>query len=93
MKKQFDDRKNAENIAKHGLSFADIDGLDWSSAITRQDDRVDYGEARFVTYALLEGRLHCLVWTPRDDVIRPISFRKANAKERKRYDKAKNRPA
>lgn len=93
MKKQFDTVKNAENLAKHGLGFAAIDALDWSLSITREDDRINYGENRFVTYAPLDGRLHCLVWTPRDGAVRPISFRKANTKERRRYEKEKNRSA
>jgi uncharacterized DUF497 family protein len=90
IKNQFNDVKNIINTAKHGISFANIDDLEWDSAITRQDDRVEYGETRLITYAPLDGRLYCLVWTPRDDVIRPISFCKANAKERRRYDKERN---
>lgn len=86
---KFDPRKNAENIAKHGLAFESIEEIDWSTAVTAPDIRKDYAETRFMTYAMREGRLHCLIWTSREDELRPISFRKANARERKKYDQEK----
>jgi len=89
MVSSFDSKKNAINIAKHGVSFEEVALLEWDTAITRADNRVNYGEERFITYALIEERLYCLVWTVREENIRPISFRKANVKERKRYEKDK----
>ncbi len=85
--RRFDAEKNRVNIAKHGLSFDDIEALEWSTAITSDDSRTDYGELRFVTYGMRHNRLHCLIWTGRDGVLRPISFRKANAREREKYEK------
>lgn len=61
MAQPFDSRKNALNIAVHGLSFENIDELDWDMAITSKDTRADYGEERFITYAMRRDRLHCLV--------------------------------
>lgn len=87
---EFDPLKNATNLAKHGVSFEEIDSLDWSAAVTLTDDRFDYGEERKISYVTLEGRLHILVWTQRDEVMRPISFRKANKRERDDYEKDKN---
>ncbi|WP_370870862.1 BrnT family toxin [Bradyrhizobium sp.] len=49
------------------------------------DDRFDYGEPRFRAYGLLDGQPHCLVSTMRGDAHRPISLRRAHAKELKRY--------
>lgn len=83
----FDASKNRENLKKHGLSLADADDLDWDTAITNVDTRKDYAEVRLITYAIAFGRVHCLVWTSRDGAIRPISFRKANAREIKKYEK------
>ena len=87
MTDDFDSQKDAANRAKHGLGFEEIEELDWGKAVTRIDGRHHYGETRFVTYAMRGGRLHCLVWTPRDGGLRPISFRKANEKEKRRYEK------
>jgi uncharacterized protein len=90
MTERFDARKNRTNTLKHGASFAQIATMDWSTAITIQDQRMSYGEDRFITYAMIQNRLYCLVWTLRDQRLRPISLRKANLRERKKYEKEKN---
>ncbi len=87
MKIQFDDIKNAMNIEKHGFSLDAFELLDMSSAIFHEDKRKEYGEKRIRIYALLRGKLCTAVFTPRDNGYRIISFRKANAKERKKYEK------
>lgn len=53
--------------------------------ITIEDDRMEYGEKRFITVGLLEVRMIVLVWTPRGEARRIISMRKANAREQKTY--------
>ena len=55
------------------------------NTITIEDDRMDYGERRLITVGLLEERMIVLVWTPRGEVRRIISMRKANAREQKIY--------
>lgn len=87
MKQPYDIAKNQENIAKHGVSFDDVAGFEWDNSITRADDRRNYGEDRFISYGMLNNRLHVLVWTQRNGNVRPISFRKANAREREFYAK------
>ncbi|MEK6746010.1 MAG: BrnT family toxin [Pseudomonadota bacterium] len=87
MKNWYDQEKNQENIAKHGISFDDIAEFELENAFTKIDNRFDYGEVRYVSYGLKGNRLHVLVWTERNGEVRPISFRKANMKERKRYEK------
>ncbi len=82
----FDSAKNASNQARHGVGFDSVAELDWEQAVTKQDTRHNYGEERFLTYAMLNQRLHVLVWTARGDAVRPISLRKANARERRFYD-------
>ena len=88
---EFDSRKNAQNIAKHGVSFDDVQNFGWAESITTPDDRFNYGEHRSVSYGMLNNRLHILIWTIRNDKIRPISFRKANKRERDFYEKKKKR--
>lgn len=46
-----------------------------------------YPERRFVAMGYLEERLHVLCFTPILDGVRVISFRKANSREVKRYEK------
>ncbi len=47
--------------------------------------RQDYAEDRFITVGLLDTRLVVLVWTPRGEVRRFISMRKANDREKALY--------
>jgi len=78
----FDPAKEAVNLSKHGVSLArwvDVEIL----AIVG-DDRFNYGEPRFRAYGLLDGQPHCLVFTIRNGAYRPISLRRAHAKELKR---------
>jgi len=86
MEIDFDPNKNARNIAERGLSFERAAEFDFSSAVTRQDSRKPYPEMRLVTMGFLGERLHVLCFTPIAEGIRVISFRKANAKERKDYE-------
>ena len=49
--------------------------------VTAADIRLDYGEPRFTTVGVLDGRMVILVWTPRGEARRIISMRKANERE------------
>jgi len=51
--------------------------------ITFVDDRHDYGEARFISFGFLSGRVVAIVHTATDETIRVISFRKASRNEEK----------
>lgn len=82
---EWDDRKEAENVAKHGIDFTAARAFDWSLAIVSPDERVAYGEKRLIARGPLDGRLYVLVFTRRDDVTRIISFRKANRREQATY--------
>jgi uncharacterized protein len=82
---EFDAAKNDENIAKHGISFADFEGFD-GEPITLPDDRNDYGEPRFRSFGRIDGQCHCLVHTERAGALRLISLRRAHEKEVRRYE-------
>jgi hypothetical protein len=82
----FDPDKNDRNIQQRKLPFEQAAILDWSTAHIRRDDRKDYGECRYIALAFLEGRLHVLVFTETARGIRVISFRRANGRERRKYD-------
>jgi hypothetical protein len=55
--------------------------------VTILDDRFDYGEARFVTFGLLDGRVVAVAHTETDELIRIISVRKATGYEESSYFK------
>ncbi len=90
MEIEYDLKKNAKNIKERQLSFAEVANFQWESAIVEEDTRKDYPERRFVAYGLLDYRLHILCFTPITGGIRVISFRKANNREVKHYDEARN---
>jgi uncharacterized protein len=79
----FDPAKDAFNREKHGLSLARW--IDLDIITTYVDDRHDYGEVRYRAYGLIDGLAYCLTFTERNERVRPISLRRAHAKEMKRY--------
>ena len=88
MRIEFDPNKNAKNIAERNLSFSLAADLDWETANIIQDNRETYPEPRYVLSGYLHNRLHILCFTPINDGIRVISFRKANNREQRAYEQA-----
>lgn len=85
MQFEFDPAKDAANIAKHGLSLVEFEGFD-AEPVVLVDDRYDYGELRYQAFGRVNGQGRCLVYTIRNDCLRPISFRRAREKEMRRYE-------
>ena len=79
----FDPAKDASNIDAHGISLARA--TDMVIARFLLDDRFDYGEIRYRAWGHIDGVAHCLAFTVRNGKVRPISLRRAHAKEMKRY--------
>ena len=89
MRIEFDPQKNNKNIVERDLSFERVRDFHFNTALFEIDDRRDYGETRIIALGYLGERLHVLVFTKTKDGIRVISFRKANKKERLRYENKK----
>lgn len=85
MEFEWDEVKRQANLVKHGLDFADVAAIDWTSVKLVPDRRVDYGEDRFRAFARIEGELHSMAVVFRGSAIRVLSFRRANRKERRIY--------
>jgi uncharacterized protein len=89
MKIEWDDSKNALNIEKHGIDFNDALELFKNDRLIFPDERKDYGESRFITVGHINNRLVIAVYTQRkSDTIRIISLRKANSREKARFEKS-----
>jgi uncharacterized DUF497 family protein len=73
-------RERGFDFAYAAVAFADPD------RIVQQDTRYVYGEDRYQLTGSIDGRLFVVVYTPRHDVIRIISARKANSREVIRYE-------
>jgi len=84
----FDPKKDAANVKKHGVSLSEGDGvLNDPLAITVEDDSAE-GERRFVTIGMnVFGSLMVVVHSSRGEEVRIISVRKADPKERRNYEK------
>jgi uncharacterized protein len=87
MKYEWDETKRAENFFAHQVDFTAIEEFGWETALIIEDIRWDYGERRYIAYGYIEDRLHCAVFTRRNENIRLISLRKANKREVSRYEK------
>lgn len=90
MKIEFDPGKNERNVRERGLPFMLMDEFAWETAQTHEDGRFPYPERRFVSLGLIGDRLFVVCFTPIPGGIRVISFRKANAREVKRYEQEAN---
>jgi uncharacterized protein len=84
---EFDTVKREKTLLERGLDFADADKIFTGIHFIARDDRFDYGEERFITVGLVDGRIVVIVWTPRNDARRIISMRYANDLEISRYKK------
>ena len=87
MRISYDPAKNEQNIRSRGLSFDSAADFDFEGALYAVDERREYGETRYIAIGMLGVRLHVLCFAETADGIRVISFRKANAREVKRYAK------
>ena len=87
MSLEYDPRKAAANLKKHGVSFADAEGaLSDPLAVTIEDTGA-LGEARFVTVGLgSAGEVLVVAYTEREGRIRLISVRRATPRERRNYE-------
>lgn len=85
MRITFDPAKRARTLTERGLDFADAVRVFGGVHATLEDVRRDYGEPRFITAGMLDGRLVVLVWTPRGMARRVISMRHAHADEEARW--------
>ncbi|MEX1147011.1 MAG: BrnT family toxin [Sphingomonadales bacterium] len=85
---EFDSAKNKINITKHGVSLELAVILFGGPHILIEDNRRDYGEARFWAFGKIQGREYVCVYAERTDRVRVISLRKANRREVNAYYKS-----
>ena len=68
--------KRKQNLKERGLDFVLLadDILSDPNVVIRQDNRCNYGEDRFLAYALVEGKRLCLCFAPREGKIHLITI-------------------
>lgn len=88
MSVEFDPKKDAANLRKHGVSLSEGDGVLNDPLALTVEDEASEGELRFVTIGMnVFGSLMIVIHTPRGGSSRMISVRKAEPKERRNYEK------
>ena len=83
---EWDEAKNAANIAKHGLSFQQAVRIFRGHVLTQTAKTGANGESRSISIGILDGRtIIALIHTDRQGRTRIISARPAKRKERALY--------
>jgi uncharacterized protein len=82
---EWDPRKRALNLRKHGIAFEDAVELFEHPRLEGPDDRRDYGEDRWIAFGEMRGHVIAVVFTWRGETRRIISARKATRLERETY--------
>ncbi len=89
MRFEWDEAKNAVNIGKHGIDFADVIDIFNHPILSLVDDRDIFIEERWIAIGWLKPLVGVVVYTERkDDVIRITSARKATKREVQLYEQA-----
>ena len=84
---EWDEAKNRENIAKHGVRFEDAARIFEGPVVSWTDDREDYGEVREISIGMVGGAaIVTVAHTDRGSTVRIISARPASRAERRRYE-------
>jgi len=87
MEFQFDPAKAAGNLRKHGVSFADAEGVFLDAlALHRVDPDVESEERYIAVGTGSAGHMLVVVYTLRGEAIRLISARRASAAEVRAYE-------
>ena len=87
MRFQFDPAKATSNLKKHGVSFADAEGMFYDPLAIHQLDPDSDDEERFVVVGMgSAGTILVVVYTLRGEEIRLISARRATRHEVKNYE-------
>ena len=87
MKFDWDKKKNAINIKKHGIDFSDVVDIFNHPMLTAVDNSADYDEERWIGIGWLKALVGVVVYTERiGNTVRIISARKATKQEVKKYE-------
>ena len=81
----WDEAKRRSNLKHHGLDFVGCERVFDAPVMTRDDDRLAYGEHRINLIGILDGYVVHLTYTERETGLHAISLRKATKHEARNY--------
>ncbi|MBN2778949.1 MAG: BrnT family toxin [Bacteroidales bacterium] len=83
---QWDDNKNELNINKHQIDFNDAKKVfEDENILISEDERKKYGETRWQVIGKMYNLIIFVAFTYRNEEVRIISARRANYREREKY--------
>ena len=83
---EWDPEKERKNIRERSLNFGSASRI-WAGAVVeRPDQRRNYGEIRIIATGYIDRHTLVVVYTWRGERRRIISARKANAREKSRFE-------
>ena len=82
---EWDPKKNAANIRKHGIDFRDVVSIFEVPCKEGADERFDYGERRMIAYGQIGPHVVVVTYVWRKERRRIISARKATRSEARAY--------
>ena len=83
---EWDENKADQNLRRHGVGFVLACSVFMDHfAVDRIDDRMNYGEERWVRVGMVKSGLLLVVYTERNEAIRIISARRATPNEQCDY--------
>jgi hypothetical protein len=86
MSYSWDEKKNRENLRRHGVAFEDAVRIFDGPTLEKIDDRFDYGEVRVYAIGIVTGLEITVIYTDRsEDERRIISAWRAQPHERRAY--------
>jgi uncharacterized DUF497 family protein len=91
MEFDWDETKSNACFNKRGFYFDYAANIFFDpDRLVEGDERHSYGEERYKVVGKIEDRIFVVIFTPRQDLIRIISARKANQREVQHYENSKN---
>lgn len=85
---EWDEKKRAANILKHGVDFVRAALIFEAPVLEKIDNRRDYGEVRWIALGQVDRDIYVLTYTRRGSNIRVISAWKGGRKEHEQYQKS-----
>lgn len=85
MEFEWDETKRLKNYKKHGVDFLDAALIFDGEVLTTQDTSRDYGEERFNSLGLVDGKIFNVTHTERSGKTRIISAWQGGRKEHEQY--------
>ena len=87
---KWDEKKNLSNIRKHGIDFNTASYVFSDPYALFAQDRIENGEERWQTIGMIDGIMvvlvaHTYIDDGENEVVRIISARKADQKEKRNY--------